>query len=400
MSDTNDDISLREIYLIIRKYLWFLVFIPLLIAVIVFVVFAFSQSQYKAEAVTLVTPSPIRIGGSNSLAYRPTNEVSFETYETLAESRGVKEAAIASLDLDMDYTELTGEIRQLVGPRQPDQIVALLVSHEVQSVDPEEAAMLANAWARASLDTINQSLLSNLDPLVAQISVETQTLKEKLELSEDAIREFAVKDNSRSLELNLNQLAQLIANAENGMVTISELGQQNISFNLALQGEETTLNNSNAYLNIKQEMAANTAYIEALEQEPQTASIQADLSQRRALASALQARQASLVQDLSSYKAKQTELQEALAGLNQEKATLERDLLLAQTAFNNVVALEPNFEFLSRITPSNTQILNAATVPTQASGSSALINALIALFVAFVATLLFVFLREAVSAKT
>lgn len=405
----QEDISLRDIYLIIRKNLLLLLFLPLAIAVITGFIVSFLPKEYEAESVSLVTPSPIRLSATATLSYRPPIEVSFEAYETLAESRGVLEQAIERAGVTMTFTEFGGRMRQLVGPQRPDQVVPLLVMHQVTNRDPELAARLANSWAEVSLETIQKSLLTNLDPLIEQISQEVAGAKARLERAERALEAFEARSFEKSLATSLDHLAQLIASADNETLSISELKLASIDVNVgfllnqgvqAAQAQEKRDFKTSSGLNLSQEIVANQAFVTALEQESLSADLRDELSYRRSLAKSLEARQSLLAEQLVSYQQKQSDLQTQLAALNREKAELMRELKLAQTAYDSLVSLEPTLGFLAKITPSSTQLLNLASVPSEASGPRVLLSAAIALLLAALLVLLVVFFREAVKAKT
>ncbi|MCA9838123.1 MAG: hypothetical protein KC422_14490 [Trueperaceae bacterium] len=409
MSDSSrfaeDDISLRDIYLLIRKHWLVIVFLPLVLAILAFVVSSFLPKSYEAESVALVTPSPIRLSGNANLSYRPPIEVSYEAYETLANSKGVLDQAIERAGLDVKG--FNGKVSQLVGPQRPDQVVPLLAAHTVTYGDPEEAAKLANAWAEVTLETTQKSLLTNLDPLIVQTTEEAKRVRENLATAEKDLEAFETRDNSQSLQATLDQITQLIANADNGRVTISELKQQNLDLNVALLLNQVSQNQdnqsqmatklANSSLNLSQEIAANDAFIATLETQALSAELQDELDYRRSLAASLAARQELLAEQLTTYQQKQTDLQAQLAGLKRERAELERALELAQTAYDSIVTLEPSLDFLTKVTPSSTQLLNVASVPTEPSGPNPLLNAAIVLLLSGLLVLIFVFLREAIS---
>lgn len=402
----EDDISLRDIYLIIRKYSLVIVLVPLALALVTYFVSSLLPKQYEAESVALVTPSPIRLSGNPSLSYRPPIEVSYEAYETLANSRGVLEQTIERVGIDMAYTDFKAEVSQLVGPQRPDQVVPLLANHKVTYKDPEIAAKLANAWAEVSLETTQKSLLTNLDPLISQTAQEADRVKEELSKAEKALEAFEARDNSQSLQATLDQLAQLIANAENGRLNISELKQQSVDLNVGLilnqssQSVETESkmgsNLASSSLNLSQEIAANNAFIASLEGQALSATLRDELSYRKSLAASLEARQTLLSSQLEAYSQKQSDLQSQVAALKRERADLERELELAQTAYDSIVALEPTLNFLTKVTPSSTQLLNVASVPSYPSGPKAKLNAAIALLLSGLSVLVFVFMKEAV----
>lgn len=401
---SEDDISLRDIYLIIRKNLWLLISVPIIIAVLVFIASSLLPKQYDAESVALITPTPISVGG-NSLAYRPSNAVSFEAYQTLAESRAVLEEAVANVpDADMTYTDLNGSVQELVGPQRPDQVVSLLITHKVIHSDPELAAQLADSWVNATLNTVQKTLLNNLDPLIALTNLEAQELLIKLERAEAALADFEAKDNSASLELSLERLTALSADAQNDLVMVSELGLQNsgVSLNLDLTNDDqvTTSQSNAASVNLSQEITSTTAFIKTLEGLSLSANLRDELNYRKALLSSLNARQSKLQEQLVEYQQNQETFQNQLASLSKEKKKLERDLENARAAYQNVVTLQPTFDYLTKLAPSNAQLLNEASIPTNASGPRRSLNAAIAGVLAGFMLLLFVFIREAVSAKS
>lgn len=214
----SDEVSLRDLYLVLVRGLPLILILALGAGGVAYWLNAQREPVYAAESTVLVTPPPIRIEGDETLSFSPINEVSFQTYETLARSQLVLQDAVSRLpDARVSPNQLSslGTLRQLIGPQRADQVAPLSVIHRVRNSDPELAAELADVWAQSTLQAVRESLFASLNPVDETTAREVARLQRNVEEVEDRVQAFAAQDNGRLLQAELDGLTrQLIGGRE------------------------------------------------------------------------------------------------------------------------------------------------------------------------------------------
>jgi uncharacterized protein involved in exopolysaccharide biosynthesis len=391
---TNDEISLRDVYLIFRRGLPFILIAALIAGVLAFVVSSFLPKVYEAETTVLISPPAVTVEGTQNLSFRPSSEVSFEAYETLAESRGVLGEAVQSIDPDLTYLDVSGTVRELIGPQGAGQPVPLLASHSVRDTDPERAAQLADAWANTTLKAVQTSLFANIEPIKDATQGALEPLRTSLTAAQETLQNFEAADSSDALRATLANLSQLIASAKSGVITTSQLSleqtgevpqpenQDSISLGSSLQ--------SSSQINLRQEIAAREAYIASLGS--------AATARDRAELASLQASQTFLEQQLTDYETQYQTTQQELARLERQRRDLEATLSNAEEAYQSVLSLQPMIAYVSELSPTNARILSSASsaAPAEPVAPNRLLNTALATVGVGLLALVFVFLREAV----
>ncbi|MGL4611321.1 MAG: Wzz/FepE/Etk N-terminal domain-containing protein [Trueperaceae bacterium] len=390
----NDEISLRDVYLIFRRGLPLILITALLAGAVVFIISSFLPKVYEAETTVLISPPAVSVEGVSSLSFRPPSEVSFEAYETLAGSKGILGEAAQNIDPELSYTDINGSVEELIGPQGSGQPAPLLVTHRVQDNDPERAIQLADAWATATLFAVQRSLFANLEPINTITGETIEPLREALSEAEKALEGFESTDRSRALEANLSNLSQLIALAKSGIVTTGQ-------FSLAQTGEvplnpsnpitlENTLN-ADTRFNLEQEITAREAYLETMG---------GGTDEDRANLEALRARQTLLAEQLAEYETSYDEARRELATLERQRRELELALENAESDYQSVIRLQPMIDYVSKLSPTNARILNSAstTVASEPApvGPNRTLNTALAVVGVGLVMLVFVFLREAI----
>lgn len=432
MSETetyDDEISLRDLYLILLKGLPLIITISLLAGLAAFLISSFLPPSYQAESTTLVTPSPVQIQGAENLSFRPSQEVSFESYETLAKSRPVLEATVGAVpEAELRPQEFRGEISLLIGPQRPDQIVPMSVLHSVRNRDPELAARLADAWAKSTLEAVQTSLLASLDPVRGATREEITRLSEALAAVEARYENFQARDEGETLDKLLLGLTERITLSENRRDILErDLAAARSQLVLLLETDgvaEEPLSSQQLATLLEFRQARTPDPPEAPDETalPETTDAQestslAPLLELQALdtdlisllnrvelrdlsveIAGLEAEREQVLAQLQSYDAQAETLRSRTATLNLERGQLERELENARLAYNNVALLEPLIAYVTEVTPAKTRLLNEASVPATPVGPRRSLNTALALVIMGILTTLFVFLREAVRA--
>src|SRR6056297_546624 len=103
-SAPSDEISLRELYLVLRRRALWIALAAAAVAVAAYAVLSVRPDVYVAEATGTVSRTPVSVQGNTGLVFRPELDISFDTYTTLAYSRSVLETvlqAVPEAELDL-----------------------------------------------------------------------------------------------------------------------------------------------------------------------------------------------------------------------------------------------------------------------------------------------------------
>ena len=211
--DPGAEVSLRDLYLVLLRGLPFILLLALLGGGVAYFLNAQRKPVYAAESTVLVTPPPIQIQGDENISFSPINEVSFQTYDTLARSQTVLRDAVSrvkGVKIAPNQLLALGTLRQLFGPQRIGDVAPLSVIHRVRNGDPERAALLADAWAQSTLKAVRESLFSSLRPVDETTTREASRLQKNVEEVEAQVQAFAAQDNGPLLEAELEGVTRQI----------------------------------------------------------------------------------------------------------------------------------------------------------------------------------------------
>lgn len=425
----SDEISLRELYLILKRGLPLIVIVSVLLAVIAFIVVQLLPPVYSAETTTLVTPSPIEISGTPNLSFRPSSSVSFEAYQTLAESRAVTDATRASLQLEEGFS---GRLERLIGPQNPTQSAPLSVIHRVTHSDPAQAARIADAWAAATLEAVQLSLLASLAPIRDTTVQEIGEAERNLLEAEAAQQVFRAQDTRQLLEAQLTdinlqintirarrleidrEIARLTARSEaassndvpGDTQTRDELLATLQLLRTRLEQPATPPTNQPAPQEdnpdeaMLQELEALLNFSETPDGNIITVLNQLALRDGVVIVAGLEAEREQITSQLTALRDEATAIRQDLAALNAQNAQIERRVENARSVYTSVASLAPMIGYFTEVSATNTRVLNQAAEPSEPTGTSPTLIAIVVLLVSGILMTLFVFIREAVSAPT
>jgi uncharacterized protein involved in exopolysaccharide biosynthesis len=212
-----DDISVRELYLTLRRGLPLIVVAALFTAGIALVYQGTRPTQYRASATSLLTVPPVQIDGGGSINVQPNGVVTFETYRALALSRPVLETALAAVDrpgIGIGTLRRQATLDALIEPDTRQQITTLSVVHEVGSDQADTSAALAQAWVEATLATVRATLIEDLAPIAASSDAERTLLSERLDLAEAALERFSADDDGGALALQRERMTEALVEGD------------------------------------------------------------------------------------------------------------------------------------------------------------------------------------------
>lgn len=204
----SDEVSLREVFFVLLRGLPIILATALVFGVGAYVLNARQQPTYSAQSTVMVTPPAIAIEGDDTLTFRPPNEISFQSYGTLARSQEVLQNAVAQISgaqISPSGLLSLATLREIppTAPNVSGTIPPLSVVHTVRNANPERAAQLADAWAESTLAAVRRSLFASLELVGAQTAQEATRLQSNVDGVEARVQAFAAKDEGPLLEAEL-----------------------------------------------------------------------------------------------------------------------------------------------------------------------------------------------------
>ena len=221
----EDEISFREIYIVIKNAIWWILLISILVATVAFFYFYRKPPLYETQSTTVITPSSIDIQSDVGVSFVPQTNVAFEAYETLAFSRPVLESVLDEVRRETSSNELTLNdlqsslsLTKLFGASagQPESAtrIALSVDHNVVQTDPTKAALIANSWADHTLSTVKRTLLNSLSSVGDINKDQIAERKAGLNFAEQTLKEFESQNNFNLVESRFTTLSNAITQKE------------------------------------------------------------------------------------------------------------------------------------------------------------------------------------------
>lgn len=231
----SDEVSLRDLWLILRRGLGTILVVALVAAVLGYLAMWLRPPAYQAEATVTSRAPTVRMlndmdlmvtpdgrGTPPSLAVDPPSSLSFEAYRALSESRLVFESALARAtvpggSIDVASLEAAAELTEPGRSQTP-----LIVVHRVTWSDPAIAAELANAWAEASVDHARGVLSSELGAVVDTTRSVASARLAEVERIESEL-EALTADRAAGDERQIARLERELAAAERSHAAIADL---------------------------------------------------------------------------------------------------------------------------------------------------------------------------------
>ncbi|MDZ7800828.1 MAG: GNVR domain-containing protein [Trueperaceae bacterium] len=408
----DDEISLRELYLILRRGLPLILGLALLAGVAAYVVTSVRPNSYEAEATVLSSPSAVRVRDQGTLQFEPGDVIGFDAYETIATSRAVFERTLQRLDdaLGDDalgYRDLEGvaEVERVAGSQGNGQ-ASLIVAHRISWNDPELAAAFTNAWSEATVQQVRDTLLANLAPTQEDTAETVERRRAALDEIETELEAFSSQDPRDELRQRLSGLAQRHASNDARLDTLDRR-IADARGRLAAMGRAPASALDDASLQLLRRAPGPTAEEapdgesadealpnDALLIEGPNAAVLADLAAAD-LAGALREREAAEALR-SRFETQGRELRTRLAELDRRGEELQRRVRQAREAYTSVAELQPLIDYVADLTPGNTRMINSAQAPLEPTGPRKLLITALSVVVMGMLATLFVFLREAV----
>ncbi|MEX2536014.1 MAG: Wzz/FepE/Etk N-terminal domain-containing protein [Trueperaceae bacterium] len=415
MSETYDEISLRDLYLIIKRGFPLILVVAVLAAAGALLFVTLRTQRYQAETTVLINPTPVRVQGTRNLALEQGNSVSWETYQTIAFSRSVIEDALSRLEpgtATVDMLRGSGELTRLAGPQNASQIAPLTISHAFTHADPVVAAATADAWASATVETVSAGLLASLESVRTATAQQLESLEQQLSSLEERWTEFQSRDESELVGSRLTGLAErvpfneaILEEAERAIATAQGEREALAAVETRSAGNVADPGTAAALLEDREGLPPDTlSTLTALLGESGAGNSDLVSLVREVELQRLTAEQAGLIAmrdateiQLEELREQAQVLRERQAGMVLERDRLRRQLEVANSAHADLAELEPIIEYIYELAPTNSRILSNASLPSDSVGPRGLLVAVLAGLVGGMLALLYVFLRAAVS---
>lgn len=417
MTEYQDEVSLRDLYLIFKRGFALIVIVALLAGAAAFLYGTLRPDTFEAQATVLVTPTPERRGDDAGAAIIQRTNVNFATYESLAFSQRVLDRTMLEAGISGDEAgnfEDRLSLNNLVGGNQTGS--QLIVGHTASAPDAESAAELANIWSRHTIEAVTETMRAILAPIIENNTETVQELAQNLLLMEEEWRAFQDRNDTALLVAELNSFTSRNAQASERLDSLERDLAQNQARQDAI-AETLAAMGSTPGQPLDADAEAITALLESRELlSPaaanelrgfmQTAGSDSQLVQLLlglelqslvADAAAIETNRATTEAQRAEYAAAAAERRGAIATLSRESSEIERELRIAETLYTNSLDLEPVLTYVSDVLESNVRMLDAAAEPLHPASGGRLLITLIAAVVGGLLATVFVFLRAAVT---
>jgi len=378
----SDEISLRDLYLILKRRAPWIVAAAAVAAVAAGLFLSWQAPTYVAEATTVVARAPIEVDLGTGLRFRPEVNLTFDIYQTLAFSRGVLEelaleraVSVADLRRALTLERVTGATAQASS--------FLAVAHQVSDRDPQRAARIASLWAEVTIQRARDLLLENLDAVEAITGVGLEGARASLLEAEIAHQRYladmevdALRSRFAALDLAVNQSADDLRNAE---------------LLLAQRRSE------HAVLLAERAAADDGALLVVLTDAPEVAvTLDGAIASLHARIAGDEARIAGWRAATQRMSAERSALGRELGDVTVQLGPLQRAVNDQRRTVDALSTLEPGVAYVAQVAPSGARVLSAALVPTEPESRRALLIALLVAVVVGFGGVVFALLAEAV----
>ena len=369
----EDEVSLRELYLIFRRGIPWTIGAALLAGALAFALTWQRTSVFETNAVVLVSALPVEGEPSEEvqrLSLNQSGALPFEAYRELAMSEAVLRDALSRVpgaDLNAAQLRAAGRLRETTRPNRTGEDAPLVVTHTLSLPDPERAAALADAWAQSTVAAVHRLRSATLAEIEEATGVTAAQREEALQSAETQLQNFQAQNRGDLTAARTDGLTAELVEGERELRALSR------------------------------RIDASRARLETLRAQRQTntPSSVADVQREEVSLSGLLAEQESLRAQLQ--RVEETLQAQPTAESGQRGRELLRAVERAQVAFQTVSDARTRAAYLRELVPSTAQLLDRASVPgapTDTPGASRIVLA--ALAGALLATLL-IFLRAAVT---
>ena len=231
INQPDQEISLRDVYMILKRNAQIILITPIVFAVLAAIyAFFIAESVYKSEANLTIQTTPVQSKIEDKIETASVTVFTSDQIETVATSRPILDGLIQTIqnsshaptnwltsnfDAETLEKQLKVKFPKASGSRVTD---ASLVTLEVSAPDPRLAAEVANAWADKTNAALNLLPQQRVKDSIATLQGEIDRAGNNLNAIEKTYREYAGRSN-----LALDQ--QTLSNATTESASLEPLIQ-------------------------------------------------------------------------------------------------------------------------------------------------------------------------------
>jgi uncharacterized protein involved in exopolysaccharide biosynthesis len=202
----QEDVSLRDIYLILKKHVrW--IFMPAALFALLAAIYAFFlvAPQFTSESTLTVQSTLVQAKSNDQLQTQSVQGFSNSQIKTIATSRPVLDQVLKTvrenqdvpaewLNNNFDAERLSKKLKvdfasSVAGAT--DQFAVPIITLSANAPKPQIAALLANTWANLTVEKLNQLPKDRLESTVSTIQGQLNRSETTLATAEQAFREFS-----------------------------------------------------------------------------------------------------------------------------------------------------------------------------------------------------------------
>ncbi len=383
-TSSTDEVSLRELYLVLRRRSGWIVAAAILAAAAAFAFLSTRPAIYVAEATTVVARPPIEVDLGTNLRFRPEISVTFDTYATLAHSRGVLEAVLPHHEAEtLSRLENSLELERVAGTaNQPSTFLAVV--HEVSSRDPESAAASAGAWVEATVAHVRALMLENLDAVELITGDSVALTRARVHDAETALEGYRAEAAPEALRSRQDAMDERFVELESIALELQRTLEGRLAERSALLAAR--------------ESGDPTGGVVLMDAPEVVVELDGALVSLDARVESLRSERERVLEQLSELRVERGAVAAELADATVRLAALERAAREARQALEVLAAIDPNVAYVAQLAPSGVRVLSEAGVPTEAEPRRALLVALLVAVVTGFAGMVLALLSEAVRA--
>ena len=419
MNDYQDEISLRELYLIFKGGLRWIVGVSLVVAALAFVVKIVQPHTFETSANVQVSPLQLTKQVGSAIDLSSVMQVDFETYKSIATSQPVLAAALKAVpSAPKDLTPQA--LSEKVSVDQVGKGTPLVVNQAVTLTDGALAAKVANAWAQASADAVRASVTKSVEDVTSKLSAQQATLLDALNKAEAQWAAFQKIDDRSTLKAQLASLDSQTTSAQTSILELdrniaSAKAQQQMLESIVqarqqgnpadVQTQLRALSDSGVLTQDQRDALANAlgslpGGSGLANQDVATLVARSQLQQSAHDLAGYVAERQTVESQLKTFGQQASDLRSKLADLTQKANDLQRTLDQATTSYNDIAQAAPTTDAVAKLVPAMVNVLNTASVPIKPQPRHTVVTTAVALVLAFFVMVLFVFLRAAVSPES
>ena len=223
-----DEISLRELWLILRRALPWVLFSAAIVGAITFVVLSLQEDQFEASSAVTITSAPVRStsgSGEPGLVFEAELPIDVETYRRNAMSNEVLTAVVQESPHWFDQYSTDSAISAIksfaqVEPIEVNDPQTFLVDHTIQHPVPTAAAELSIAWAKASVSSVRGMLNDTYSAIAATTTDSLRSRKADLIEAEDQLEKFDRTNNLDRFRQQSDQIQKALNESQNQLQSL------------------------------------------------------------------------------------------------------------------------------------------------------------------------------------